>query len=143
MSELNLIARAHQHGDAVALQCGTESFSYGDLLARSESVAAWLLAGEDDLNEARIGCLIPGGIDYVAAQWGIWRAGGVFVPLSLSATGTELEYVISDSQCSSVVVTRELADSVAGVCDDLNVRIVVVEEAVPKSAKAGFPQVDQ
>jgi malonyl-CoA/methylmalonyl-CoA synthetase len=141
MNRIPLIDRAALHGDAVAVRSGTESRSYRDLLARSESVAAVLLDLRDDLREARVAYLLPAGFDYVAVQWGIWRAGGVAVPLSLSATETEREYVIRDSQADCVVTTRELAPDLAAVCERRSLRTIVAED-VDDGCRAPLPEID-
>ena len=39
----------------------------------------------------------------MATQWGIWRAGGVAVPLPLNSPRPELEYFVDDSRASTVV----------------------------------------
>jgi malonyl-CoA/methylmalonyl-CoA synthetase len=43
------------------------------------------------------------GFPWVALQWGIWRAGGVAVPLPLNATRPELEYLVDDTGASALV----------------------------------------
>ncbi len=42
---------------------------------------------------------IPPGFDHVAVQWGIWRAGGIAVPLAISHPPPELEYVLRRRRC--------------------------------------------
>ena len=140
MTELTLIARARSHGDSIAIRSAAGEFSYADVLARSADVAAALLDGEINLNEARIACLVPAGFEYVAAQWGIWRAGGVFVPLSLSATEPELEYTLTDSQAQCVLVSRELAASVETLCSRLGLRYLIIED-VAEAADLTLPEV--
>ncbi|MDE2716033.1 MAG: AMP-binding protein, partial [Chloroflexota bacterium] len=81
---------------AIVVTEGT--FTYGDLLAASERAAAELLDGADDLDGARVVFLVPGGFQYVAVQWAIWRAGGVAVPLALSETEREIRYKIDDTE---------------------------------------------
>jgi malonyl-CoA/methylmalonyl-CoA synthetase len=61
------------------------------------------LAGHNDLQEARVGFLMTPGFPWVALQWGIWRAGGVAVPLPLNATRPELEYLVDDTGASALV----------------------------------------
>ena len=100
MIEPTLIARAKSHGDRVALRYETGQRSYREIIDRSAELAVAFLDGADDLNEARVAYLIPAGFDYITTQWAIWRAGGVAVPLSHSATEPELEYALSDSQTS-------------------------------------------
>src|SRR5919206_1492673 len=100
---IDLINRARQHGERVAIvETGVE-FTYGDLLDASENVARTLLADRDDLGEARIAFMVAPGFEYVATQWGIWRAGGIAVPLALSHPAPELEYVLDDTGAEAVV----------------------------------------
>ena len=131
MEEPQLIARARSHRDAVALRTADGEHSYQELLDRSATLAGVLLEADADLSESRVACLIPAGFDYVSVQWAVWRAGGVAVPLSLSATEPELEYTLTDSQSRCVVTTRELASKVEPLCSRLNLRRLIVEEIVP------------
>ena len=131
MEEPQLIARARSHRDAVALRTADGEHSYQELLDRSATLAGVLLEADADLSESRVACLIPAGFDYVSVQWAVWRAGGVAVPLSLSATEPELEYTLTDSQSRCVVTTRELASKVEPLCSRLNLRRLIVEEIGP------------
>src|SRR6478609_7585260 len=97
MPELPLFARARVHGGSIAFRTEGGTRSYGELLERSEIVAVALLGAEDDLHETRVALLMPAGFEYTAAQWGIWRAGGIKLPLCLSATEPEWEYALTDS----------------------------------------------
>ncbi len=107
------MARAQRHGRRTAVVDSQGSFTYNDLLDASSRVAAALLAGGDDLQredlkrkdlkEERVAFLLTPGFPWVAAQWGIWRAGGIAVPLPLNSTRPELEYFIDDSQASTLV----------------------------------------
>ena len=78
-------------------------FTYNDLLNGSSRVAAALLAGRDDLREERVAFLITPGFPWAAVQWGIWRAGGIAVPLPLNSTKSELEYFIDDTGALTLV----------------------------------------
>ena len=89
-SYLPLFVRAGQFADRTAIKSGGESTSYGQLLDDSAGVAAALLDGAADLEGARVCFLVPPGYDYVAVQWGIWRAGGVAVPLGMMHPVPEL-----------------------------------------------------
>jgi malonyl-CoA/methylmalonyl-CoA synthetase len=111
-SELSLFGRARQHGARPAILCDDGVFTYQDLLRASALVAAQLLDGHDDLEEERVAFLVPPGFAYVAVQWGIWRAGGIAVPLATSHPPPELAYVIDDSAAAIVVVADERTDRV-------------------------------
>ena len=102
-SLLPLIANAEQHGGRTAVIDSQGTFTYNELLDASSRVAAALLDGRSDLAEERVAFLITPGFPWVAVQWGIWRAGGVAVPLPLNSTRSELEYFIDDTQASALV----------------------------------------
>jgi malonyl-CoA/methylmalonyl-CoA synthetase len=56
-----------------------------------------------DMENANVAFLCNEDDSYVAAQWGIWRAGGTCVPLCTKHPADELEYVIMDSQVTAVI----------------------------------------
>jgi malonyl-CoA/methylmalonyl-CoA synthetase len=97
------MARGQSYGPRTSIVDAQGTFTYDDLLQASASVAAALLAGHEDLQEARVAFLVTPGFPWVATQWGIWRAGGVAVPLPLSATRPELEYIVDDTGASTLV----------------------------------------
>ena len=108
------MARAQRHGRRTAVVDSQGSFTYNDLLDASSRVAAALLAGgddlkRDDLKEERVAFLLTPGFPWVAAQWGIWRAGGIAVPLPLNSTRPELEYFIDDTAASTLVFDASAA----------------------------------
>jgi malonyl-CoA/methylmalonyl-CoA synthetase len=102
-SRLPLIAHAETYGKRTAVVDSRGAFTYDDLLDASSRVAATLLGQRTDLEEERVAYLITPGFGWAAVQWGIWRAGGVAVPLPLNSTSSELEYFIDDTQASTLV----------------------------------------
>ncbi len=115
MSELNLIARASVHAGRVAIADAGGSHRYQQLLDASEVLARALSAraGRDGagLSGERIAYLLRPGFDHVATQWGIWRAGGLAVPLSAAQAPAEWRYVIEDTDARLVVVEGEFLDA--------------------------------
>src|SRR5574342_647011 len=85
------------------------TFTYGDLDEASQRVAGALLGDNEDLNQTRVAFLLSPSFAYAAVQRGIWRAGGVAVPLAVSHPPPELEYVIRDSGASVVVADKASA----------------------------------
>jgi len=75
-SSMQLVNRAEQHQDRTAVIATESIFTYRQLLDASAKIASCLLDGANDLRETRVAFLIPPGFQYVATQWGIWRAGG-------------------------------------------------------------------
>ncbi len=107
-----LIANAQSHGACTAVVDAQGTFTYDDLLDASSRAATTLLAGREDLHEERVAFLVTPGFPWVVAQWGIWRAGGVAVPLPLNSTRPELEYLIDDTRASTVVFDLQAAPHV-------------------------------
>src|SRR5207237_6494388 len=103
--------------------------------------AACLLAGRDDLAEARVAFLAPPGFHYVAIQWGIWRAGGIAIPLAVSHPPAELEYVIRDADAETVVVYEDFAAVMQGVHLRPATRTVTTDEAVSTAPRSPLPRV--
>ena len=125
---MKLISLAKSHGSAIAIRQAQTEYTYQQLLHRSAVVASAIAGSTEDLKEARVAYLIPGGFDYVTIQWGIWRTGGVAVPLSLSATEPELEYAITDSDAQRVITNTELGSKLAPLCQRLGIPLTVVDE---------------
>ncbi len=96
--------------DRVALEQGERRLTYAELDRGSRAVAASLLGARADLGEARVAFLIEPSIDYVCVQRGVWRAGGVAVPLCASHPPPELDYVLADAQPELVVASPALVD---------------------------------
>ena len=139
--ELPLVARARAHGDRMAILATEGAFTYRELLDASARVAAALLAGRDDLAEDRVAFLAPSSFPYVATQWGVWRAGGIAVPLAVSYPPLELEYVIRDADAKIVVVHPDLAPVMDAVSLPPGVRAVTTTEAMSTSPLSLFPVV--
>src|SRR5436190_21243934 len=101
--------------DRLAIVAAEGMFSYADLDAVTSTVAAGLLGTAADLDEARVAFLVPPSFAHVAVQRGIWRAGGVAVPLAVSHPDAELEYVVRDAGASIVVGSGRQADGLQAI----------------------------
>ena len=130
MTTIELIERAVSYGDTRALLCGDRTHTYSDILMSSAAVASALLGETGDLEEARIAFFVPAGFEYVAVQWGIWRAGGIAVPLNVSAAEPEIEHVLNDARISVLVAPRTLRHRIDGLCNKLAIEMLEVEDAL-------------
>jgi len=110
------------------------AFTYDDLLRTSAAVAEALLADASDLLEERVAFLVPPGFDYVAVQWGIWRAGGIAVPLATSHPTPELEYVLDDARPTALVVHPDLTPRIQSAAERRYIRCLETTEVVPRLA---------
>ncbi len=131
-SRYPLIARAQQHGKRSAVVDSQGSFTYDDLLNASERVAAALLASRHDLQEERVAFLLTPGLPWVAVQWGIWRAGGVAVPLPLNSARPELEFLIDDTQASTVVFDAHSESMLAPIAAARGIRALSYDQLLAR-----------
>ncbi len=140
VSTLPLIARAGQCGDRTAIVDSHGGFTYHELLDASSRMAAALLDGRDDLAEERVAFLVTPGFPWVAVLWGIWRAGGVAVPLPMNSTRSELEYFIDDTQASVLVFDAPAEALLAPIAAARGIRGLCCEDAVAH-ATSRLPEV--
>ncbi len=138
---LPLITRADEQGERIAIVTADRRFTYSDLLHVSGQIATQLLNGASDLQEQRVAFLIPSGFEYVATQWGIWRAGGIAVPLCVSHPRPELEYVITDANASIVVAHPSFAALLRPIAEAASIRFILTSELLPAQI-APLPEVD-
>ena len=127
---LPLIARAEAQRERAALITPEGVFTYADLLDASARVATTLLANQADLGEARVAFLVPPGFHHVAVQWGIWRAGGVAVPLAVSHPSPELEYVVRDAGAEMVIGAPEFATVLRPIASAERVRYLPTSQVL-------------
>jgi malonyl-CoA/methylmalonyl-CoA synthetase len=74
-----------------------------------------VLTERGDLADARVAFLVPPSFAFVAVQRGIWRAGGIAVPLAVSHPPAELDHVVRDSGASIVVGSGRPAEALAEI----------------------------
>jgi malonyl-CoA/methylmalonyl-CoA synthetase len=114
-------------------------YSYDQLDDASRRVAGALLDGREDLDQARVAFLVPPSFAHAAVQRGIWRAGGVAVPLAMSHPPAELEYVIRDSGASMVVVDPACGGALVPVAQAAGARLVSTADALSAVPPASLP----
>jgi malonyl-CoA/methylmalonyl-CoA synthetase len=104
------------------------TLDYPELDEAAQRVASALLAGRDDLDEARVAFLVTPGCAYAATQRGIWRAGGVAVPLAMSHPEGELAYALADSGATIAVADPVTSRTLAPVAQAAGVRFLTTSE---------------
>ena len=119
--------------DKVALVERDHAFTYAQVERRIMQFASGLLAGRSDLEEARIAFLIPAGVDYVTALHGVWRAGGIAIPLNVASAESEWEHCLTSAGVTQVIVDEQTLGGIEGLCDRLSIRIVTVSDTLTDS----------
>jgi malonyl-CoA/methylmalonyl-CoA synthetase len=136
-----LVERAAAHSEQPALIAADGRWSYADLLDASARVAAGLLDGAADLAEARVAYLVAPGCAHVAAQWGIWRAGGIAVPLCTTHPAPELAHAIDDAAAAWLVADARYRDRLAPLAAARGMPLLDTA-ALLAAAPAPLPEVD-
>ncbi len=133
-----LFDRALAHGERVAIEDEHGPTTYRELLGAAARVAAALTAGRGDLGGDRVALLVPPSCDYVAVLWGIWRAGGIAVPLALKHPLPELRYAVEETDASTIVVAPQLQPRLGPLVRSR--RIVTTPEALDADPPAALPE---
>jgi len=121
---ISIFAQAEKHLEKTAIISDGAEYTYTQLLDASKAFAWTLLNDKNDLHEARVAYMVNPGFDYVRVQWGIWRAGGVAVPLCLTYPLPSLRYTIENSGSSIVVVSPEFEELLKPLCEELGLRLL-------------------
>jgi malonyl-CoA/methylmalonyl-CoA synthetase len=143
-SSLPIVQRASLFEGRTAIIDRSGSHPYGDLLGASARVADSLLGERSDLLEAPIAFLIQPGMDYVAVLWGIWRAGGVAVPLCTDHPLPELTHVVRDSGARTIVCDSAFEVAAADLARGTGAKVLHVQQAVRGvvPGRASLPDVE-
>lgn len=128
--------------DKIALVEGEQSFSYSDVNARIDRFATGLLADKSDLQEERIAFFIPASLDYVTVMHGVWRAGGIAVPLNVASAVSELDHYLTCASVTRMIANGEYQESLRELCAELNIELLSVDDVLAESA-GELPSIDE
>ena len=135
---LPIFTQALQQPTATAILDANGSYTYGELWESSTQMALQLLDGKQDLNEARVAFMVSPGFHYVATLWGIWKAGGIAVPLCLSYPLPSLRYVIEDTQAALLVADAPHVGILEGYAQENGIpllpAVLAITQALPSTA---------
>ena len=112
----------------IALVEAKASFTYAEVERRTTEFASGLLGQSSDLAEARIAFLVPAGLDYVTVLHGIWRAGGIAIPLNVGATESEWAHCLSSTGVTRVVSIEPYRATIQPLCDSLSIEVSGVSD---------------
>ena len=112
------------HPGNIALVDGAQTRTYADLDKQIDRFAGGLLAREADLQEERIAFLMPASFEYVTTLHGIWRAGGIAVPLNTASALPELEHCLSSTGVRRLVTISDRLNQIKPLCDELAIELL-------------------
>ncbi len=140
--QLPLFRRAAKWADRTALDGAGGRASYARVLDASACVATRLLSGRHDLNESPVVFLVPPGLPYVAVQWGIWRAGGMAVPLGAAQAPAEWVYILENAGAGVVVAGHDGALEAVAAARRIPV-LRVPDLVAPIAGSASLPEIGE
>ncbi|MET9068566.1 amino acid adenylation domain-containing protein [Streptosporangium sandarakinum] len=92
---------------AVAVVCGGERVTYGELLARADALAAALRDGGVRPGDV-VGVRLPRSPEAIAALLAVWRAGAAYLPFDPDVPDERLAFALADASATHLV-TRSAA----------------------------------
>ena len=137
---MKIVEQAKKHTSRIAIFSGGKAYTYASLLEASASIAMQLLRDDKDLLEKRICFLISPSFNYTAVLWGIWRAGGIAVPLCTSHPLTSMKYVLKDSEAEMILVDKEFFDFLEPLARECNIPIQLLNP-LRSSETASLPEI--
>jgi len=128
-----LKALAAEHGDKPALLFKGATVSYARLEAESDAFGAALAAMGVHKGD-RVALVLPNCPQFLIAEFGVWKAGGIVVALNPTYSERELEQALDSTRASLAVVLTPFYERVKRVQGRTGVRHVI-----PTSIKDYLP----
>ena len=131
---------ARDHGSKPALLFKGATFTYGELEKQSDAFAA-ALAAIGVRPGARVALLLPNCPQFFIAEFGIWKAGAVAVPLNPTYSERELETALSATRASTVVTLTPFYQRVKNIQNRTPVERVIatsIKEYLPTTLRVLF-----
>jgi long-chain acyl-CoA synthetase len=124
---------AREHGTKPALLFKGTTVTYAQLEAESTACAAALAALGVKPGD-RVALILPNCPQFFVAQFGVWKCGGIVVPLNPTYTGHEIERALASAGAEVVITLTPFYERVAGSRARTSVRTVVatnIKEYLP------------
>lgn len=114
--------------DRVALICGSDQLTYGQLEEKANRLAHYLIS-QGVKKDDKVGLYCRNRNEIVVAMLGIVKAGAILVNINFRYVEGELRYLFDNSDMVALVHERQYSDRVANVLPDTpNVKTVLVVE---------------
>ena len=129
---------AHRFADRVAVSASGRSLSYAELDARSDAVAAGLIARGVAAGDL-VGIATARTVDLMSSILGVVKAGAGYLPLDLGNPVERLSFIVADAEVSVVIGDASSADH--ALWDHLpdGALVVEVEELAAEPAAPAAP----
>ena len=136
----NSFPKLTDDNNKVALVEGDDSYTYSKVNRRIDRFATGLLDGRDDLKEERIAFFMPASLDYVTAMHGIWRAGGIAIPLNVASAVAELDHYLTSAGVTRMIANGKYQESLRELCAELHIELVSSDDILADEI-AALPEI--
>ena len=136
---------ARDHADSPALLFKGATMTYGRLEQESTAFGAALAAIGVHPGE-RVALLLPNCPQFLVAEFGIWKAGGIVVAVNPTYSEREIEGVLESTRASTVVTLTPFYQRVKSVQGRTQVRRVIatsIKEYLPPVLRVLFTLVKE
>lgn len=96
---------AQRKPDKIALICGDQRLTYGQVNEQSDRLAC-RLEQSGVKRQDRVAILLDNSVESVIALFGVLKAGGIFIMLSATMKARKLSYILSDSAACVLITHR-------------------------------------
>ena len=118
--------QAEASPDKIALLCGGEKMTYGELEQRANQLARFLRSRGVRRGDC-VGLWVARSMDAYVALLGVLKAGAAYVPLDPEYPTERVGFILSDCKARALVTTSELGARVSTFCG----QIVALDERQP------------
>ena len=126
----------NSNSDKVALVEGENKHTYSEVNDRINLFSSGILGAKEDLNEERIAFFLPASLDYVTTMHGVWRAGGIAVPLNVASAVSELDHYLTCANVTRLIAGTQYHDSLKELCNSLQIELLSVSDVMAEEPRA-------
>ncbi|WP_082339713.1 non-ribosomal peptide synthetase, partial [Pseudomonas sp. Pf153] len=117
--------RAADHPQVVAAAHGTQSLSYGELNARANRLAHYLI-GHGVQPGDHVAILLPRSLDLLIAQLAVSKCAAAYVPLDINAPSERLAFMLQD--CRAVALLSRRSEAASDTVPRIDLDTLVLED---------------
>jgi long-chain acyl-CoA synthetase len=136
---LNLVATARRIPNRTAAISHDAAMTYAELDAASSRLATFLDREGIGVGD-RVGVMLPNIPAAPIVYYGIWRLGGVVVPMNPLMQAREVAFYLSNTDAKALVGTREFADPATQGAGSADAKVWLFDDAEVARLTDGLPE---